>query len=197
MAQLLHTVRVGDVLVDPDYVFSRSRGRLKGGPYRMAKKYLYERDVRPNGGHVVCEIGGEEVLGAWEVHHRGRLNEHVARLLGIACRTHNAGGHDTRSGSGIPVERASEGARPNSKETEIALEFWPWWRKQVEDAILKNGSCSDRWAVYGLSGVYKDLHGYGSSKTTAPYVQEMVAAGIWELKDHLITFGKKWEGNEK
>ena len=71
-------IRVGGLEIGPDYVFSTGK-RLEGGPYRRAKKYLRKRDRKD--GKLYCEIGGERILGRWEVHHRGPMNAHVANYL--------------------------------------------------------------------------------------------------------------------
>ena len=75
------------------------------------------------------------------------------------------------------------------------MQLKPWWRKEVEDIILKHGKCSDQWAVFGLAGKAFDLFGYGSSKTLGPYLKEFVAYGLWELRDHYITLAPKGARN--
>ena len=92
-------------------------------------------------------------------------------------------------------ESAPAIATPTSKELEIAMQLKPWWRKEVEDIILKHGKCSDQWAVFGLAGKAFDLFGYGSSKTLGPYLKEFVAYGLWELRDHYITLAPKGARN--
>jgi len=85
-------------LIESDYVFSTGK-RLKGHPCHLAKKYVETRAR----GKLVCDILGEELIGPWEINHRGPSDVHQAKMLGPACRGHNAGGHDKVRGTGSVI----------------------------------------------------------------------------------------------
>jgi hypothetical protein len=177
-----NVIVVEGLAIGPDYVFSSSLGRLKGGPYRRARKYLVKRDVDPKGGRVFCEIGGEEILGHWEVHHRGHENAHVAKFLGIACRTHNAGGHD-RLGQGrasplspslyaqsskVDTDKAS------STQADINAKLYPAYEKWLERETGASGKVLLEYAIYQAARQLRAVLGFGHYKTVQGYLRMLV-----------------------
>ena len=183
MAQLqlqVPVIRVGGLEIGPDYVFSTGK-RLEGGPYRRAKKYLRKRDRKD--GKLYCEIGGERILGKWEVHHRGPMNAHVARLLGIACRTHNAGGHEFRrflsshetSPSAIRSLSPSAEVSQTTKQIDINQGLYPAYLTWLEDETAEKGKVLLDWAIYEAARQLHEKLGYGHWKTLQGYLKMLVS----------------------